>query len=159
AAETYLGKGLTKLTADMDKKWRSAVIGSWRERYKYAQQSQRSLSELEKKAECGPLTLDEAWQRACWTEEFQSSEAALPLYEQVLRMKGDHADALFSVGRIMLTQEKSEGADFIKRAMELNRDYAMPGCQLVCGFLLRKGKREEAKQFYEQAVGAPPQAV
>ena len=141
---------------DLNRNWKTAIRGSWKERYKYARESKQRLSELEEKAESDSLTVEEAWQRACWTEEFRDVEAALPLYQQVLGLKSDHPAALFSIGRLLLERDQPEGIDQIEKAIQLNVEYTLVGCQLVCSFLVEKGRKQEAQAFYERAISPAP---
>jgi tetratricopeptide (TPR) repeat protein len=141
---------------ELNRNWKSAIRGSWKERHKYAQESKQRLSELEEKAERDPLTVEEAWQRASWTEEFRDAEAALPLYHQVLSLKSDHPEARFSIGRLLLQNDQPEGIDEIEKAIRLNVEYTLAGCQLVCSFLVEKGRKQDAQAFYERAISRAP---
>ena len=78
AAQQYCGAALDMLVARLDQAWRDGVAPHWRERYTYAQETQRRLAQLEEKAQREPLTDEEAWNRAEWTAEFRGAEAALP---------------------------------------------------------------------------------
>jgi Zn-dependent protease with chaperone function len=156
AAEYFLKKSLVKHTATLNSNWSVRITDAWGRRHKYAQESQASLRELEEKARSGPLSVEETWKRATLTEEFRDSQAAFPLYQQVLDLKPEHAEALFSVGRILLSRDQDGGIDYIKRAMRLDGDLSYPGCQVVCSFLIENGKDDEAKKFYESSLSEPP---
>ncbi|HYP28208.1 MAG TPA: M48 family metalloprotease [Blastocatellia bacterium] len=156
AAEYFLKKSLVKHTSTLNTNWNVRIAEAWKERYRYAQESQNSLRELEEKARREPLTVEEAWKRAALTEEFRDTQAAFSLYQKVLDLKPEHAEALFSVGRILLSRDEAGGIDYIKRAMRLDRDLSYPGCQVVCSFLIENGREEEAKVFYESSLSQPP---
>ena len=156
AAEYFLAGYLEEITDRLGRDWEEQIKTRWRERHAYAVKSQHSLRELEEKAKSGPLPLKEAWDRAYWTEEFHSREAALPLYREVLSLQPEHADALFSVGRILLSRDDRDGIIAVRKAMQLDGEYTLAGCQLVCGFLLQNGEEERAKEFFERAVKRAP---
>ncbi|HST21180.1 MAG TPA: M48 family metallopeptidase [Blastocatellia bacterium] len=155
AAEHFLGAALTNLNQDLDKRWGRVINTPWRERYKYVQDSQKHLEKLEQKAQQEALTVDEAWKRAMWTEEFKSVELALPLYQDVLSLKQNHAEANFALGRLFLTQNKEEGIELIEKSFRIKGEYMVPGCQIVCQYLMNQGKEEEAFKFLERATGKP----
>jgi Zn-dependent protease with chaperone function len=155
AAEYFMKNSLVRLTACLNSKWKAGMIDAWKERYKHAQQSRQHLLELERKARSGPLTLEDAWQRATLTEELYESQAALPLFQQVLDLKPDHAGALFSGGRILLSRDQAGGIDYIKNAMRLDNEHALNGYYLVCAFLIGNGRADEAKAFYDSSKGEP----
>jgi len=151
AAQYYLGDALSGLTESLSHAWREAMAESWRERYRYVQESQQRLKGLDAKTLTGPLTLEEAWQRAAWTEEFQGSEAALPLYQEILETNPGHAESHFALGRIYLTQRNAEGIEHIEKAMQLETDAILSGCELIYNFMMAQGEEAKAREYYNRA--------
>jgi hypothetical protein len=152
AAQVFFGKELGALTESLSRQWQGQVADDWRKRYEYAQEAQQRLRELDERAQTGELPLEEAWQRAYWTEGFRGREAALPLYQAILSAQPEHPAALYSVGRILLSQAEAAGIGPVEKAMQLDADYILPGCELVYGFLMAHGKEDEAQAYYQRAV-------
>jgi Zn-dependent protease with chaperone function len=151
AAQRFLGTAIGTLTERLNRIWAERITPSWRERYAYACEAAQGLRDLEKKVQEGPLSVDEAWQRAAWTEELRGSDAALPLFQAIVTASPDHTAAEFSVGRILLSQNKPEGVQLLDNAMRRNADYILPGCELIYGFLMGQGKDHEAERYLKQA--------
>ncbi|MBI4494380.1 MAG: M48 family metallopeptidase [Chloroflexi bacterium] len=152
AAEHFLGETLEALTERLDQAWRARAHAAWQERYAYAREARQCLSDLEAKARTEPLTLEEAWQRAYWTEEFQGGEAALPLYQAVLEAAPTYPAALFALGRLYLAQQRAEGMALLEQAMELDAEAILPGCELLRSFLLAQGREREAQAYGQRAA-------
>jgi Zn-dependent protease with chaperone function len=151
AAGHYLGDAVERFTAQLEHAWRQAVAPQWRERYQYAQQSQQELRALEEKARTQPLTEEEAWKRARWTAEFQGSEAAVPLLQEMLAAHPGHAAASYTLGQILLERKDESGIRYIEQAMERDAEAVLPGCQAVYAFLKQQGREAEAVRYRERA--------
>jgi tetratricopeptide (TPR) repeat protein len=152
AAEALFGEMLPSYIARLDSEWKENIAASWRERHQNVREIRSKLAEMESAAAVQPLTLEQAWQRATWTEEVDKSENALPLYQEVLRLNPNHASAQFAVGRLQLAQGRLEGIHWIEQAMKQDSEFRYPGCGLIAGFLQQQGKEEEAKQYRRKAA-------
>ncbi|HAX74761.1 MAG TPA: peptidase [Cyanobacteria bacterium UBA11372] len=151
AAQQLLGEVLNQLTAGFDADWKQANATPWRQRYAYVQESLQKLQSLAEKAQKQPLTPEEAWNRACWTEEFNGQEVALPLFKEILETQPSHAAANYAVGQILLQKDDETGIVFIEKAMESQPDYAIDGCYLIYYYLNRHEKTKEAKAYQKRA--------
>ena len=151
AAQRLLGNNEKKLCARLGEEWRTNVSASWRDRHRYAKEARTRLAFLEEKTQSQRLTLDEAWDRALLTEEFGNAESALPLYQRVLSLDQSHAGASFAVGRLTLDDD-SGAISLIEQAMELNHEYVIPGCELIHGHLVAKGRKEEGESYINRAL-------
>jgi tetratricopeptide (TPR) repeat protein len=98
------------------------------------------------------LALEDAWQRACWTEEFRDDDAALSLYQRILEESPDHAPAHFAVGRLLLERADEAGLGHLERAMALDPEAVLPACELAYRFLMGRGQPQQARPYYERAV-------
>jgi Zn-dependent protease with chaperone function len=159
AADHFLGDSLARLTTTLSAEWKTNVSSTWQQLCKRSRESQEGLAELEKRAQSETLTVDDAWMRAWWTEELHGSESAMPLYQRVLEIEENHAAALFSVGRILLSEECDDGVELIKRAVLLDGQYVIPAFQVVCPFLIENGKKDEWQAFIQQVVAKAPQPL
>jgi Zn-dependent protease with chaperone function len=147
AAPRYLGALTATLAAEMDSDWRKAADAPWRERHAYCQRSAQQLEELDRRADTGPLPLDDAWMRSVLTEEFRSSEAAEPLYRELLERAPNHVGARFALGSIMLHRCDAEGVGEVERAMSMDASLLAPGAQLVTSYLTLTGRQDEAATY------------
>ena len=152
AAEALLGEGLPSYIARLDSEWKENIAASWRERHRNVQEIRSKLAEMESTAAVQPLTVEQAWQRATWTEEVDTAEKAVPLYQEVLGLNPNHAAAQFALGRLQLFQGQMEGIHWIERAMSRDAEFRYSGCGLIASFLQQQGKEQEAKQYLRKAT-------
>jgi hypothetical protein len=127
------------------------MLQTWRSRYQHAQEASEQLKSLEERSQSGPLPLNDKWRRACLTEEFGETTAALPLYQEVLSADANHAGANFAVGRLKIESMEEGGIDLIEQAMKFDHQYVIPGCELLYQFLLDRGREQEARKYVDQA--------
>lgn len=151
AAQSLFASHEAELCSALAVQWREGVSASWRDRHRYAQEARARLNELEERTRSQSLTLDEEWDRACLTEEFVDPGSALPLYQHVLSLDENHLGASFAVGRLTI-EDDSRAISLIERAMEQSHEYVIPGCELIRSYLVSKGRKEEAEQYYNRAL-------
>ncbi|HKX27842.1 MAG TPA: M48 family metalloprotease [Blastocatellia bacterium] len=151
AADHFFGGHLDELTASLNQSWRERVNRVWGDRYRRAQEAANRLSAIEKKSGHESLTLPEQWERATLMEEIHDSQAALPFYREVLAADAEHAGAIFAIGRLKLEDQDQEGVDLIERAMRLDQQYVIPGCELLHGYFTRRDQEPEAQQYLDRA--------
>ncbi len=147
AAEVLLGPRLDGLRRELDERWRSSVKQWWTKRHQYANESRARLVALERKAELEPLSEDEHWDRARFTEEFTSSDAAMGLYVQLLERNPHHVGALWRRGQLLLAQGDPQGIDQLSAAARIDPKLEQPACAAVVGFHRRHGREVEAKEY------------
>src|SRR4029453_17795939 len=152
AAHYFLGKHLAELTDSLNRNWRENVVQLWQHRFQQTQEAGQRLSAIEKKAKSEALTLEEKWERAQLTEEFRDSQQALDLYRNVLAADPEHGGANFALGRLLLERMEVRGIDLLERAMRLDHQYIIPGCQQIYGFLKDQGREPEAEKYFDRAI-------
>src|SRR5262249_15670906 len=116
-------------------------------RHQYASESRARLAVLESKSESGPLSEEEFWDRARFTEEFGSSDAAMALYVQLLERNPQHVGALWRRGQLLLARDDPQGIDQLSAAARIDRKLEQPACAAVVGFHRRHGREIEAKEY------------
>ncbi len=151
AAQQYLGNFLTKLTAYFDRSWKERNETPWRQKYASVQELLKQLRELERKAEKGQLTEEEAWNRAHWTAELKGSEVGIPLLRELLANHPAHAGANYLLGQILLEQDDATGIPHIEKAMSGDPHNVIPCGETIYCWLKEQGKLEEAKVYQERA--------
>jgi hypothetical protein len=150
AAEALLGTAVESLRRELDERWRSSVKQWWDKRHQYASESRARLALLEHKAsssESAALSEEEMWDRARFTEEFGSSDAAMVLYVQLLERNSQHVGALWRRGQLLLAQDDPHGIDQLSAAARIDRKLEQPACAAVVGFHRRHGREVEAKEY------------
>lgn len=152
AAAYFLGDSLPALEAELSRAWEQSVSEAWVERHRELQEARERLRALEDKAGHETLSSEELWQRAEWTEEIKDEETALPLYRESATAQPEHAPSHFAVGRILLAREDETGMAHIERAMELEPQAVLPGCELIYNFLTNAGRDDEARLYYKRAT-------
>lgn len=151
AAQECLGDALTGLTTYFDRTWQEEVATPWRQRYAYAQEAQKNLQALEEKAQNQPLTAEEAWNRACWTAELKGNEEAIALFQDIVMSEPNDAAANYALGQILLQQKDPIGIGYIEKAIALNPDQVISGCELIYAFLKQQGQIEAANVYQKRA--------
>ena len=146
AADALLGAMVENLRQDLDERWRISVKQWWDRRHHYANESRTRLATLERKAEAEPLSEEEHWDRARFTEEFGSSDAAMVLYSQILERNPQHVGALWRRGQLLLARDDPQGIDQLSAAARIDRKLEQPACAALVGFHRRHGREVEAKE-------------
>jgi Zn-dependent protease with chaperone function len=152
AADRFLGALQQELTTRLETAWHEGIAPAWRERHEYAVESKRKLAELEEKARGGEPTIEDAWQRAYLTVEFRSEDEALPLLRGVVARRPDHAEANFTLGRILVERGDAAGVGHVERAMASEPEAVAPGCQLLYGFFRERGQADEAEVYRQRLL-------
>jgi Zn-dependent protease with chaperone function len=147
AAEALLGATLEGLRRELDDRWRAGVKEWWTKRHQYASESRARLAVLERKAESASLTDEEHWDRARFTEEFVSSDAAMTLYGQLLERNSQHVGALWRRGQLLLARDDPQGIDQLSAAARVDPKLEQPACAAVVGFHRRHGREVEAREY------------
>ena len=156
AAEALLGTAVETLRQEVDVDWRNSVRQWWDKRHQYANDARARLVLLERKAETEPLSEEEHWDRARFTEEFKSGDAAMALYVQLLERNPRHVGALWRRGQLLLSQDDPHGIAQLSAAARIDRKLGQSACAAVVGFHRRHGRdieaREYARRFRERTV-------
>jgi Zn-dependent protease with chaperone function len=148
AAETLLGPAVESLRQELDERWRTSVKHWWGKRHQYASESRARLALLERKALLTEsFTAVELWDRARFTEEFGSSEAALALYTRILQGDPQHVGALWRRGHLLLARGDAAGIEQLSAAASLDRKLEQAVCATVVAFHRRYGREVEAREF------------
>jgi hypothetical protein len=149
AAGAFLGESEAGLAARLDEEWRRTVAPEWRQHYKEAEQARARLTELEGRADA--LSPEEMKERAHMAAVFRPPEEALPLVRALVEEVPEDAGAHFRLGELSLAQGDERGLVSLDRAMELEPQAILPGCELAFSFLFDKGRAEEAEAYRRRA--------
>lgn len=147
SAEHFFGPGLKNITAMLDDSWKQRVAGWWQERHAYCVSAKAKLEVLLRKAP--GFTAAEALETGRLVEEFDGEKEAFAYYKKAYELNRNHAEANFALGRILLNNDKEQGIDYIRTAMDLDADATLDGCEKIIGYLENKGRKDEARAYYE----------
>ncbi|MGH8629800.1 MAG: M48 family metalloprotease [Burkholderiales bacterium] len=151
AAQRLLGAALPEHVQCFDLRWRENIAQSWKERHEYVRDGKSRLAELHAKAGAGELTLREAWDRAALSDEFESAEQALPLYQAVLARAPEDPSPLFAVGRLLLAAGDAAGLPLVEKAAVLDARLAAPGAEWIAQFHETQGRGDDARTWWQRA--------
>jgi Zn-dependent protease with chaperone function len=147
AAQYYLGQIAESFMSSRNRWWKEQVAPLWRERYKYVQEAQQRLQKLRAKEQAQPLTVEEQWEMVRCLAETQGSAAALPKVHEMISACPDHAGANFALGQILIEQNDEVGIEYLEKAMSLEPDTVLPGCELIYLFLKEQERDKEAESY------------
>jgi len=150
AADLLLGENRTELISALSSKWKEEISQYWKYKYDELQQQQDDLKELEK----AEKTENNLLLKARILEELDREKEALEKYEELLGMNPENLEALFSKGKILISEENTgeEGKEILDRVMEEDGEYSYYGTQLVYKYLLRQGRKEESRAYYDTGM-------
>lgn len=150
AAEVWLGKNNRKVMEYFDREWFNGNGESWKQRYEYVANAKTRLqafaqtpsSELEDK---------DLWDYAYWTNEFETGEAALPLFTAFQERYPDDPDTAYQIGMIMLGKDDAAGLDQLRVAMK-SADLIERVAYAGYDFLKQKDEPEKADAWWQESI-------
>lgn len=150
AAEAWLGKHNHKIMEAFDRQWINDNTESWKKRYEYVTNAQDSLREFAQ-AQTSDLSDEDLWNFAYWTNEFESSEAALPLFRAFQQRYPEDPDAAFFIGMTLLDQKDAAGLDQLRLARK-SASLIERTAHAGYDFLKQQDKQEEAEAWWQESV-------
>ena len=151
ALDHYIGTPQQRYRAELEAAWVLQTAAEWTARHQAAQEGQRRLLALAQKAVSKPLTVEEQWEQARWSEELKGEGEALPLLKSLLTTAPHHAPANFALGRMLLDRSDARGVALIERAMAKAPDLVPAGCQLIADFQSRQGNEPDVHRYLRRA--------
>jgi len=142
AAEEWLGTGISRLIDEFDRNWHARNRDPWQQRFQYVQEAMRKLDQLSARPR-EQLSVEERWNLAAWTEEFDREADALPLYQEYQRHAPQDRDADFAIGRLLLARRDKSGLTHLERAME-RFELALPACEIAHDYFTSIGDKNQA---------------
>ncbi len=154
AADRLLGKALEPITRSFDRRWQDAILPSWEARHREVQDARRQLAELNARFEAGAeLTLQEAYERARLTDSTgKDADAALAQFRALHGRAPDDPLVCLGLGARLLGRDDRDGCALVERAMHLDENAILTGCELLRDFHWRAGRKEEAHAWHQRLV-------
>lgn len=147
AASYFFAEGLPDLANQFSEAWRNEVLSDWTERYEEASEARKRIAEL---AAQPAMSVGEAYEYARLNEAYNEETDPLPLFEAVVKLQSDHAQAIFSIGRLMLARGDESGIKRIKQAMQMAPGAVLPGCEILYNHYLTQGNAVEAQAYADR---------
>jgi Zn-dependent protease with chaperone function len=151
AAQRFLGDAETQLVQRLDDEWRRNVAPHWEAEHEERLEGERTLEELDRRAEHESLSADEVAQRAVLTAQLREPEVAVPLLEELVTRDPDDAGSHFLLGVLLLNLEEDRGLEHLERAMDLDPETVLGACECAYGFLRAHERDEEAEPYLRRA--------
>ena len=145
--EYFLQSVPADFIASKNRLWREGVVETWRERFQFVVEADKTLAALEAKARTEELTLEDRWERARLLRGTEGPAAALPLLKEIIAVEPDHAGANYNLGEALLEQGDEAGIRNIEMAMEKEVHAIPAGCELIYKFLTSRKRGEEAERY------------
>lgn len=151
AANEFLGESLIGFVEHFNQVWREQTATPWRQKYAEIQESLSKFKKLQQKAATEQLTINDSFQLALLTLDFESESAALPILEGIVARNANHVSANYLLGQILLKQQDQRGIEHIERAIAQDIDAVIDGCRLIYDFLQQQGNLEQAQSYRQRA--------
>jgi Zn-dependent protease with chaperone function/predicted Zn-dependent protease len=151
ALDHFVGDRQRDYRVRLESDWIAQMAVEWKARHVEAQEGQRRLIALAQKAVAKPLTVEEQWEQARWSEELKGEGEALPLLKSLLTTAPHHAQANFAMGRLLLDRGEARGVALIERAMAKSPDLVLPGCRLIADYQSRQGNEPDVHRYLRRA--------
>lgn len=145
--EYFLQSVPSEFLASKNQAWREGVLETWRERYKFVVEADKTLAALEEKEKTEELSLEDRWERARLLRGMKGPVAALPLLQEIVAVEPEHPDANYNLGEALLEQGDEAGIRHIELAMEKEVHAIPAGCELIYDFLTSRKREEEAERY------------
>jgi Zn-dependent protease with chaperone function len=150
AAQAWLGDLNQKIMQDFDQEWLANNEESWKRRFDYVSKARKGLSEFAN-TEIADLSDDDLWNYASWTNEFETAEAAMPLFRAYQQRYPEDPDAAYAIGMTLLEQGDASCLDQLRlarKSINLIERAANAGYD----FLNKQGRKEEAEAWWQESI-------
>lgn len=152
AAQKWLGAKYFTVLEHFDTLWMDENSERWTQRYEYVANAKQALGNY-KGQNINELNDDSLWDYATWTLEFESEEAALPLYRAAQERDKDSIGAAYHIGRILAANEDEEALDHLRIAFN-NANTIGDAANWGYNLLLNKNRQKDADQWWKEAIEA-----
>lgn len=141
-----------RVISDFNDMWVDYNQDSWKEEIGHFNESKQRFEELSNKQ---VTTLEELLEKAFLTVEFNSLEAAIPLYEEIAEKHSEDqrtAGALLTLGEHYLESRDTadKGIQLTQLAMSYDWELRLPALDLLCGYYYETEHSELFEQTREE---------
>jgi Zn-dependent protease with chaperone function len=152
AAEVLLGERYQAVLKHFDDEWLDANKQRWQNRYEYVKNAQQSLAQF-KSQPLEELSDDALWDFAQWTREFDTDEAAHPLFMAFHERHQDSIGAAYYIGKFLLRNENKEGLAFLRLTFK-SHNLLEEAAHLGYQFLKQHENEKAAESWWQEAMTA-----
>lgn len=149
AACVMFGDSINNYIEHLEEMWMDEVKVTWEFEREERLEMIKKLAEINEALKTRPLTEVEASDRAFWCEKIYGIKKAYPMYKDVLNKNSFNPVANFFIGRKLILSGDPRGVELINNAVQRDLDAVIPGTELICNYLFREGKTEEADKYFK----------
>lgn len=144
AAAAWLGETYATVLHDFESRWHEANDEAWAEAFTAAGAARAELATL--RAATRPLTPDEQWRLAAFTERFLPDDDPLPLYRAYQERRPDDPDGDFAIGRLLCARGDATGLAHLEKAAE-SLGHVPQACGVAFAFHTRRHEADAAHRW------------
>jgi len=149
AAEAWLGGRYQRLLQHFDQQWLKNNKQKWKNRYDHVQHSKQLLAES-KTLNAQELTDDKLWELAHASFDFESDDAALPLFLAFLQRHPKSVGAGYYAGLILARQKDEAALPYLRLAL-VNPNTIGDAARWGYDLLMDLKKEAEAEKWWQEA--------
>ncbi len=150
AAEAWLDDNNSRVMRDFDREWLGDNGDSWKQRFEYVVNAKTHLKEY-CRIPVSDLGDKELWDYAYWTNEFETCEAALPLFKAFQERYPEDSETAYMIGTILLSQNDPAGLDQLRLAMK-NANLIERVAYAGYNFLKQRNEEDKADAWWQESI-------
>lgn len=151
AAEEYFGRGYKTLIEELDRRWLSAIIPTWRDRHRNYRALEARLQKINNMQDDGEkLHGYELLNVAALTEELYGNVHALTAYAEYHEKFPHTIEGRFHYGRLLLANKDERGLQVMHRVVAQSPVYREDGLLVMKAFYRRKQNAEGVRWCDDQ---------
>jgi Zn-dependent protease with chaperone function len=151
AAQVLLGERYEYFVEQVGYLWSSRVNEEWKARYAKIEMGRKELAALEQLLTQRKLDVEEAYKRACLSEELHPELDALPLYQEVKAINEWHVGGRFACGRLLLERGDAAGLAMVEPMTRHDRlDMRFAAAAVLFAFHSKQGDKKAAAKAEKQ---------
>jgi Zn-dependent protease with chaperone function len=146
AAEEYFGRGYKGLIEEIDRRWLSAIMPSWRQRHRNYRDMEARLQKINNLQDDGEkLHGYEMLKIAALTEELYGRNHALTAYAEYHTKFPHTIEGRFHYGRLLLANKDERGIQVLNEVASKSPVYREDGLLVMKAYYQRKQNAEGAR--------------
>jgi Zn-dependent protease with chaperone function len=154
AAQEYLEGDRQELTRRVATQWCEFVSANWKAEHRRRNNLRQRLVKLTALTASRPNDVALHWEQATLIKELETPDQLPQVLEPLLTRTPPHRPAVFEMGVFKLNRGDAEGAEYLTRLMDQQRDaYYEPACHALCMYYRLTGRFEEMREMEARLDG------
>lgn len=152
AGHYFLAQEFRSLINYFGKTWEAFHRSEWKNYYDHIQETQEQIDLYERKIETvEELDYNEKLSYLDLLEQIDK-EKALQKYQEYNDANPEQIEVLYAIGRILLSEDKENGIEYLNQALKLNPRYSILCLSHILQYHIRMGHEERVK-LTDQKIG------